>query len=226
MTQVNINIQPIRKIIICFLVLLFYFVSGQKAFADVNNDTVNRDESDSQIIKEPAKSNDLINDMLLQATDLIGIPYRWGGDTPQSGMDCSGLIRYVFKKSLGITLPRTAAEMFRVGKPINLKEIEPGDLLFFHTARGSSRISHIGMYIGNNQFIQSPRTGTKIQISDLNQYWHSRMIGAKRIVQENIDDDGNITFEKYQNLNDKKLPKNNGSSNPHHKRTHKKRSHT
>lgn len=128
-------------------------------------------------------SNDKIGNMLLQSVSLIGIPYKWGGNTPATGLDCSGFIRYIFKKSLGITLPRTANEIARLGKSVPLNQLEPGDLLFFNI-NGGRRISHIGMYLGQNKFIQSPSTGKKIQITELNDYFKGKFIVAKRMVQE------------------------------------------
>lgn len=162
------------------------------------------DESDETIEIKPASSKDAVGNMLFQALSLMGIPYKWGGNTPDTGMDCSGFIRYVFKKSLGITLPRTAREMARLGKRIKLKDLEPGDLLFFNTMGYSN--SHMGMYIGNNQFIQSQRTGDTIKITKFDAYWRSKFNGAKRIVQENEDDNGDTIIENYQYVEDEALP--------------------
>jgi hypothetical protein len=159
--------------------------------------------------------------MLLQSVSLMGIAYKWGGNTPDTGMDCSGFVRYVFKKSLGINLPRTAAEMAKVGKRVNINELQPGDLIFFKTM-GGSRISHIGMYLGNNKFIQSPRTGENIQITDLSGYWVKHYVGAKRVVQENSDDDGNSTLENYQDVRDEALPSGGGGKS--YARSHRGRS--
>lgn len=147
------------------------------------------------------KSNDVIGNMLLQSMDLIGIPYKWGGNTPDSGLDCSGFIRYIFKKSLGITLPRTAAEMARLGKKVPLDQLQPGDLLFFNTL-GGSRVSHIGMYLGNNQFIQSPRTGKSIEVTELSGYYREKLLGAKRMVEEDTDDDGNPVLNEFQDVHE------------------------
>jgi len=165
-----------------------------------------------------AKSNDVIGNMLLQSMDLIGIPYKWGGNTPDSGLDCSGFIRYIFKKSLGITLPRTAAEMSRLGKKVPLDQLEPGDLLFFNTL-GGSRVSHIGMYLGNNQFIQSPRTGKSIEVTELSGYYREKLLGAKRMVEEDTDDDGNPVLNDFQDVHE------SIGSGKKSKRSHKKRRH-
>lgn len=182
---------------LCLICILF----SPLAIAD-------EDTSGTTEVAVDAQSQDAIGNMLMQSISLIGIPYRWGGNTPQQGMDCSGFIRYVFKKSMGITLPRTAAEMARVGKRVSVDELEPGDLIFFNTKRGSN--THVGMYIGNNKFIQSPRTGENIQVTELTSSWRSKINGAKRIVQEDESDSGQTTLESYQEINDEGLPVRSG----------------
>lgn len=150
------------------------------------------------------KSQDAIANMLLQSVSLMGIAYKWGGNTPTTGMDCSGFVRYVYQKSLGINLPRTAAEQARVGKRISIDNLEPGDLIFFNSRRGSN--THVGIYLGNNKFIQSPRTGENIQISDLSGNWRKNFNGAKRIVQETPDSNGDNNLQNFQNIRDEALP--------------------
>lgn len=125
-------------------------------------------------------TDDAVGDMLLQAISLMGVAYRFGGSNPSTGLDCSGFIQYVFKKSLKVNLPRTAAEMARVGRAVDRSELMPGDLVFFNT-RGFS-YSHVGIYLGNGKFIHSPRTGKSIEVAPLNQsYWVSRYNGARRV---------------------------------------------
>ncbi|MCX8514973.1 MAG: C40 family peptidase, partial [Burkholderiales bacterium] len=186
--------------------LLLVIMTSSVMAVDATN--ANGDNDQTEAVAVNANSHDVIGDMLMQSINLIGIPYKWGGNTPQQGMDCSGFIRYVFKKSLGITLPRTAAEMARVGKRVELNDLEPGDLIFFNTRRGSN--THIGMYIGNNKFIQSPRTGETIQVTELTSSWRSKINGVKRIIQENLDDSGNTTIESYQDIVDEGLPVRSG----------------
>ncbi len=149
-------------------------------------------------------AQDAIGNMLLQSVSLMGIAYKWGGNTPNTGMDCSGFVRYVFQKSLGINLPRTAAEMAKVGKRIPLNQLKPGDLIFFNTRRGSN--THIGIYLGSNKFIQSPRTGENIQISDLSGYWANHFNGAKRVVEEDYDENGVSLLQSYSNVRNQALP--------------------
>ncbi|AXK40596.1 C40 family peptidase [Crenobacter cavernae] len=135
---------------------------------------------DDPISRFSSPGEEAVGDLLLQAMSLIGVAYRFGGSTPSSGLDCSGFIQYVFQKSLKVNLPRTAAEMARVGKPVDKGELVPGDLVFFNT-RGFA-YSHAGIYMGNGRFIHSPRTGKSVEITSLNiGYWTQRYNGARRV---------------------------------------------
>ena len=121
-------------------------------------------------------------DLLLRAapvhdpreTEQIGKPYRWGGSSPRTGFDCSGLVYYAYKDLVKIRIPRTANEMYhlRDAAPIERSELKNGDLVFFRT-QGRGTADHVGVYVGNGKFIQSPRTGQEIQITSLSEdYWH------------------------------------------------------
>ncbi|KMY86228.1 Lipoprotein spr precursor [Candidatus Paraburkholderia calva] len=124
-------------------------------------------------------------DVVVGALNMIGVRYRWGGNTPDSGLDCSGFVRYVFQDTLGMTLPRRAEEMSRVGEKVTVSDLKPGDLVFFNTMRRS--FSHVGIYIGDNKFVHSPSTGSTIRVDDLDDgYWEKRFTGARRI--ENVQD--------------------------------------
>lgn len=115
-----------------------------------------------------------------EALDLLGVKYTFGGEDPSSGFDCSGLVGYVAEKSLGLKLPRSAAELARIGDSVARDELKQGDLVFFNT-RGA-RFSHVGIYIGNNKFVHAPRTGAVVRIEDITvSYWQQRYNGARRI---------------------------------------------
>ena len=119
-------------------------------------------------------------DVVVGALNMIGVRYRWGGNTPDSGLDCSGFVRYVFQDTLGMTLPRRAEEMSRVGEKVRVSELKPGDLVFFNTMRRS--FSHVGIYIGDNKFVHSPSTGSTIRVDDMDDsYWEKRYTGARRV---------------------------------------------
>ena len=119
-------------------------------------------------------------DVVVGALNMIGVRYRWGGDSPDSGLDCSGFVRYVFQDTLGLALPRRAEEMSRVGEKVRISDLKPGDLVFFNTMRRT--FSHVGIYIGDNKFVHSPSTGSTIRVDDLDdRYWEKRFTGARRI---------------------------------------------
>lgn len=179
-------------------------MAKQKPETNTNTDTDNNDNDQDMAKPLTKQSQDAIANMLLQSVSLMGIAYKWGGNSPSSGMDCSGFIRYVYQKSLGISLPRTAAEQARVGKKVSIDNLEPGDLMFFNSRRGSN--THVGMYLGNNKFIQSPRTGENIQISDFSGNWRKNFNGAKRIVQKNSAGTDDAGLENLQGIRDEALP--------------------
>ncbi|MCG8707993.1 C40 family peptidase [Brenneria sp. 4F2] len=114
----------------------------------------------------------------------VGKPYHWGGSSPFTGFDCSGLVYYAYKDVVKIPIPRTANEMYhlRDAAPIKKSELESGDLVFFRiNNRGAA--DHVGVYVGNGKFIQSPRTGLDIRISKLSEdYWQDHYVGARRVV--------------------------------------------
>lgn len=113
------------------------------------------------------------------AVNLRDIRYHRGGDEPSTGFDCSGFVRYVFRNSLGLSLPSTSASQFRAGVKVRRADMKAGDLVFFRT-RGK-RISHVGIYLGDGRFIHAPTTGKRVSISSLDSaYWSKHFAGAKR----------------------------------------------
>lgn len=116
----------------------------------------------------------------IQAMGLVGIPYRWGGNTPDSGFDCSGLVKYVLARSASVDLPRTTAEMSTRGETIEPDEIAPGDLVFFNTTGRPH--SHVGIYVGKLRFVNAPSTGGTVRLDYLtNPYWAKHFDGIRRM---------------------------------------------
>ena len=123
-------------------------------------------------------------DVLFRALGLVGTPYRWGGNTPDSGFDCSGLIGYVYRDAAGIALPRSTREMIGIRAPdIDKSALQSGDLVFFAT-NGGSQVSHAGIYVGEGRFVHAPATGGTVRLDYLsNSYWQKTYLNAKRVLQ-------------------------------------------
>ncbi|MFL6705431.1 MAG: C40 family peptidase, partial [Paraburkholderia graminis] len=116
----------------------------------------------------------------IQAMSLVGVPYRWGGNTPDSGFDCSGLVRYVVARAASVNLPRTTADMSGRGESVEPDEIAPGDLIFFNTTGRPH--SHVGIYVGKLRFVNAPSTGGTVRLDYLtNPYWAKRFDGIRRM---------------------------------------------
>ncbi|SEI43572.1 C40 family peptidase [Paraburkholderia diazotrophica] len=116
----------------------------------------------------------------IQAMGLVGVPYRWGGNTPDSGFDCSGLVHYVVQRAASVNLPRTTADMSSRGESVEPDEIAPGDLIFFNTTGRPH--SHVGIYVGKLRFVNAPSTGGTVRLDYLtNPYWAKRFDGIRRV---------------------------------------------
>lgn len=127
-------------------------------------------------------------DLILKSLELVGINYRFGGADPDSGLDCSGLVQVVFRDAAGLFLPRTAREQSQVGERVDVKDLQPGDLVFFNTMRHA--FSHVGIYIGDGKFIHSPRSGEQVRVEDMGtRYWRLRFNGARRVADQALGGD-------------------------------------
>ncbi len=139
------------------------------------------DASPVTAITGALRSVDSARDVAQYALQMLGVGYRFGGNDPSVGFDCSGLVQYVYRQATGVELPRSARSMSRVGEKISLADLVPGDLVFFNTRRFA--FSHVGVYIGNHQFVHAPVRGQPVQVGMLDsQYWQKRFSGARRIV--------------------------------------------
>ena len=120
--------------------------------------------------------------VLMRAIGLVGTPYRYGGNTPESGFDCSGLVTYVFRDMLDVRLPRTSRELADVqGPKIEPLRLAPADLVFFGS-RGN--VTHVGIYVGEGRFVHAPSTGGTVRLDHLDgPYWRDHYTGAKRVLR-------------------------------------------
>lgn len=118
--------------------------------------------------------------LVLDAMGFLGVPYSYGGNSAETGFDCSGFVRAVFEQSVGKVLPRRADQQAAATQPIQRSELKPGDLVFFNTMRRA--FSHVGIYVGDGKFIHSPRSGAQVRVEDMRvAYWHKRFDGARRV---------------------------------------------
>jgi cell wall-associated NlpC family hydrolase len=110
----------------------------------------------------------------------LGTRYRYGGVSPETGFDCSGLVVHVFEHAWGVALPRNTQEQRLVGRPVKLSELRPGDLVFYDTR--NRPYSHVGIYVGQGNFVHAPRPGATVRMESVNtRYWRARFNGARRL---------------------------------------------
>ena len=124
---------------------------------------------------------DTASDLVMQAMNFLGVPYRRGGNSAEQGFDCSGFTRFVFENSIGLVLPRRADQQAQTAglQSVKREELKPGDLVFFNTMRRA--FSHVGIYVGEGKFIHAPRTGGEVRVEDMRaSYWAKRFNGARR----------------------------------------------
>ena len=126
---------------------------------------------------DPARANDV----LFRALGLVGTPYRYGGNTPEGGFDCSGLVGYVFRDAAGVTLPRASREIGAIDAPtVKRTRLAPGDLVFF----GKGAINHVGIYVGEGRFVHAPNAGGTVRLDALDgPYWKDTYLYAKRVLR-------------------------------------------
>ena len=125
------------------------------------------------------------SELVIQAMGLLGVPYKRGGTSEEKGFDCSGFVRHMYEKSVGLVLPRRAEEQAKVTEEINRSELKPGDLVFFNTLKRA--FSHVGIYVGDGKFIHAPRPGKAVQVDDMREaYWQKRFNGARRVQTDKL----------------------------------------
>jgi cell wall-associated NlpC family hydrolase len=124
------------------------------------------------------------SDLVMNAMNFLGVPYRRGGTSAETGFDCSGFVRSMYEQTVGLVLPRRARDQAAATEKIDKKDLQPGDLVFFNTMKAS--FSHVGIYLGDNKFIHSPRSGEQVRIDDMRSaYWQKRFNGARRVQNAN-----------------------------------------
>jgi len=143
-------------------------------------------DSHSGLANLPARAPDgsagTANDVLFRAIALVGTPYRWGGNTPDGGFDCSGLVSYIYRNAAGLALPHSSREMSQLnGRQVRqMDDLVSGDLVFFGN---SGSISHVGVYVGKGRFVHAPNSGGTVRLDDIDgPYWRDHFAFGKRLL--------------------------------------------
>ena len=124
--------------------------------------------------------------LVFTSIGFLGVPYRRGGNTAETGFDCSGFVKAMFEQTVGLVLPRKAEQQAAATEKIERSDLKPGDLVFFNTMRKA--FSHVGIYIGEGKFIHSPKPGSEVRVEDMSlSYWSRRFDGARRVPNQNTE---------------------------------------
>jgi len=172
------------------LVLVLACTAAQAAPATAEDDLsrlmaekglMTRLELMGQSVKQgAAAARDNASDLVFNAMGFLGVPYRRGGSSADTGFDCSGFVRAMYEQTVGLILPRRANEQAAATQKIDKQELQPGDLVFFNTMKRA--FSHVGIYVGDGKFIHSPKPGAEVRVEDMGvAYWARRFDGARRV---------------------------------------------
>lgn len=152
----------------------------------VSKDLVSRVQA--QVDETRDAVGEAASSLVIAAMGFLGVPYRYGGNSAEGGLDCSGFVRVVFEQSVGRVLPRRAADQAAATQSIERRDLRPGDLVFFNTMRRA--FSHVGIYVGEGRFIHAPRPGAQVRVEDMRTaYWNVRFNGARRVLTDGLAPD-------------------------------------
>ena len=169
-----------------YFAVLTALVVSANAYAAPNQ---NSDELDKLLVEKGLLSqlgqvrqnvSNKASDLVFNAMGFMGVPYKRGGNTVETGFDCSGFVRAMYEQSIGLILPRRAEQQAAATQNIDKSELKPGDLVFFNTMRRT--FSHVGIYVGEGRFIHSPKPGAEVRVESMSlDYWQRRFDGARRV---------------------------------------------
>jgi cell wall-associated NlpC family hydrolase len=167
-----------------FALLISLYIAGCATAAPAGNDEMNKFLTDKGLLNQLDQVRQSVgekaSDLVVNAMGFLGVPYRRGGNNAETGFDCSGFVRAMYEQTVGLLLPRRASEQAAATQVIDRSELKPGDLVFFNTMRAA--FSHVGIYVGDNKFIHSPKPGSEVRVEDMRQaYWEHRFTGARRV---------------------------------------------
>ena len=173
------------------LLLLVCATTAQAAPQSANSDDMDRLLADKGLLTRLENVSHQVADkahtvagqaseLVVNAMGFLGVPYKRGGNSAETGFDCSGFVRAMYEQTVGLLLPRRADQQAAATQVIDKKELQPGDLVFFNTMRRN--FSHVGIYVGDGKFIHSPRSGSEVRVEDMGvAYWKRRFNGARRV---------------------------------------------
>ena len=166
-----------------FLFILFLSTAVHAAPAIDSDDSAVQNQ-DRGLLNRLGNLSDRVetraSELVINAMGFLGVPYKRGGSSIETGLDCSGFVRSLYEQTAGLLLPRSAAQQAAATQKIDRTELKPGDLVFFNTMRRA--FSHVGVYLGNGKFIHSPKPGAEVRVEDMGiAYWARRFDGARRV---------------------------------------------
>jgi len=167
------------------LLLLGVWLGAAHAAPDTAEDDLSRFVAEKTLLgrigQVRATVADRTSELVLTSMAFLGVPYKRGGNDAESGFDCSGFVRSIYERTIGYVLPRLAKDQAAATQPIDRKDLQPGDLVFFNTMKRA--FSHVGIYVGEGRFIHSPKPGAHVRVEHMEQsYWARRFDGARRVV--------------------------------------------
>jgi cell wall-associated NlpC family hydrolase len=179
-----INILRTMRFFVLSASLLFLALSAHAAPQQDRSEDVDRLLGDKGLIGHLDQVRQTVTDrtseLVVSAIGFLGVPYRRGGNTAETGFDCSGFVRAMYNQTVGLVLPRRAEEQAAATQPVARADMKPGDLVFFNTMRRA--FSHVGIYVGEGKFIHSPKPGAQVRVEDMTgSYWQRRFNGARRV---------------------------------------------
>lgn len=174
-----------RKTLATVPAILIACVMASSAHAEPGvADDMDRFLADKGLLTQIAQVRESVStkasELVVTAMGFLGVPYKRGGNTFETGFDCSGFVRAMYEQTVGLILPRKAEQQAAATQQIEKSELQPGDLVFFNTLRRA--FSHVGIYVGEGKFIHSPRAGAEVRVEDMGKaYWTHRFDGARRV---------------------------------------------
>ena len=179
----KLGAMSLRPLVTALLALLLALPAAAAPSAD---DDMGRFLTEKGLLERIGQAGltvrDRTSELVLNAMSFLGVPYRRGGNSVETGFDCSGFVRAIYEQTVGLVLPRKADDQAAVTQVIERQELQPGDLVFFNTMRRA--FSHVGIYVGEGKFIHSPKPGQQVRVEDMGgSYWRRRFDGARRVVE-------------------------------------------